>query len=111
MQAQAAIVYDAASPNSYGVNTTCSSSAGAAPTGTCAGLGIDPTIVSALKQASSSGSVATLNSDSTGAQYVIVATLKTNTGQYWCVDSSGKSESVTAATPTTLGGTLNTVCP
>jgi prepilin-type N-terminal cleavage/methylation domain-containing protein len=111
MRAQAAIYYDNNSKYSAAA-VTCNVTTGGTATG-CTDLFADATMLSALKQAAASSS-GTLyaNTDSTGAQYVIVSGLKSpSPAAYWCVDSSGKSEQVTGATPTTLGATLGTVCP
>lgn len=90
---QAEIVYNNASPNSYA--TICA----------------DPTIIAALGSAQSAGGTGTWGTDAlsvanatnasahgscnpntTGASYAVEMPLNSNALNFWCVDSTGKSE-------------------
>jgi prepilin-type N-terminal cleavage/methylation domain-containing protein len=63
----------------------------------CTGMwGTDVTMLAALKQmALNSGGSVYAGTDSTGQLYAIETQLKGASTTYWCVDSTGKSESVT----------------
>jgi hypothetical protein len=89
IRAQAEIVYDGASPNSYA--TVC-------------GVGGDATIAAALAAAgSASGTTAVCNPSATA--WAASVALKTDATKFWCVDSLG----VSAQRVTALGA--GTACP
>lgn len=110
MRAQAAIYYDGAGNQSYGASASCSvTNAGAFGTG-CTGMFSDTTIKAGLSAAANaSGATVYGFTDSTGGIYEMVAGLKSTSGTYWCVDSSGQSKQETGTVPTTA--TTGTVCP
>lgn len=93
IRAQAEIVYDGASPNSYATM--------------CADGGVDAAITSAEN---AGGGTAKCFGD--GDSYVVVTELKAAEGANtsYCVDSAGKSLSVTAAQDAAIT-TANTLCP
>jgi len=86
IRAQAEIVYDGATPNSY--DTVCTNS----------------TIVAALAAAGTSSGTTAVCNDAAGA-WAASVTLKADNTKYWCVDSLG----ISAQKTTALG--TNTVCP
>ena len=91
MRAQAAIIYDSASPNSY------------------AGITTDATILNASSSIQSAGgSSPKIYGDANG--FVMAANLKTTEGTFtaYCVDSTGKSEGISSTTYITGATTL---CP
>ncbi|MEI7709532.1 MAG: type II secretion system protein [bacterium] len=87
MRVQAAIVYDNTTPNGYGTvaNATC--------TATASTLFADPTIASAITQATAQSTAIACNS--TTALFAVAATLKG--GGYYCVDSTGTGVAKTTA--------------
>ncbi len=100
MRAQAALDYAATSLYNTTVGTaiTCTvTSAGVFTPAPCTGpLFGDTTVQSAMSQAASnSGSTTYGATDTTGQLYAIETQLKSVPGDYWCVDSSGKSEEKT----------------
>jgi len=112
MRAQAAIYYDDNS-STYGTSVTCVVTTGTPPTfaAGCTNLfgsaGDGATMRAGLSAASSSsGGSVYANTDSTGNAYAIEAGLKAVTNTSWCVDSSGKSELVSAAV-----ASPGTACP
>jgi prepilin-type N-terminal cleavage/methylation domain-containing protein len=104
MRAQAAIYYDTNSKYSAAA-VTCTVTSGGAPSG-CTDLFNDPTMLAGLKAAAaSSGATLDATTTSDGSAYAIDAALKATSGTMWCVDSTGKSEQVTASV------SALTVCP
>lgn len=98
MRAEAAIYYDGTGNQSYGTSNTCVVvAAGTTTPSPCTGMwGTDVTMLAALKQmALNSGGSVYAGTDSTGQLYAIETQLKGASTTYWCVDSTGKSESVT----------------
>ena len=62
----------------------------------------NPQVVNAVAAATSAGSAAVVCGKPASGQasnYMIAAQLKTNTGQYYCVDSAGSSEVTTGSMP------------
>ena len=102
VQTEAEIYYGSNS-NSYAPTalawTTTAASCSALTTNMFGG---DTAIKNALAGADSANGTGTVGCAAAGQTYVVAAQLVTNTGQYWCVDSTGKAESVTAAFPSSL---------
>jgi len=86
MRAQAEIVYDGVSPNSYA--------------GVCANANIVAALAAANAQSGAVGTCA-----NSGTAWAASVQLKSNTLKWWCVDSTGASRESSSA----LGGA--TVCP
>jgi prepilin-type N-terminal cleavage/methylation domain-containing protein len=112
IQTQAEIYYDNQTPNSYGtqatsavaINTACGS----------AGMFTDPSIINATKHAGTQAGAATTFGGTANAvvacgsgpnYYMVAVPLKTAPTSAWCIDSSGKAESITS--PTTAAGVTN----
>jgi prepilin-type N-terminal cleavage/methylation domain-containing protein len=94
MRAQAAIDYDTGSTYGTTVGTAiaCTVTSAGVVSGCTGPFLSDVTVQSALKQAaSSSGSTVYAAVDTTNQLYAITANLKASSGNYWCVDSAGKS--------------------
>ena len=85
IRAQAELVYDIASPNSYA--TVC----------------VNENVSKGLAAAGSAGGGATACFNSTTAWAASAALKVSEAGAYWCVDSTGTAKSTSAAT--------TTVCP
>jgi prepilin-type N-terminal cleavage/methylation domain-containing protein len=66
---------------------------------TCTGAMGDATVKSALAGADSTNGTGSVGCAAAGTSYVAAAQLVNNTGQYQCVDSTGKAETVTATFP------------
>jgi prepilin-type N-terminal cleavage/methylation domain-containing protein len=92
MRAQAEIVYDKVSPNSYA--TVCA----------------DPNIVAGLAAANgSSDNTGVCNAAADGSAWAASVKLKTDTTKFWCVDSTGASKKTGAAlgSATVCGATVS----
>ncbi len=89
MRAQAELFYDNQTPDSY--------------TGMCS----DATIAEAVANVDSNNSSGTVRCNTNGTAYLIASQLVSNTGQYYCVDSTGASTDVTG----TIVGATTYVCP
>ena len=88
MRAQAELVYDSVSPNSY--NTVCNATQNAniakAETAVAAAVGSSVTVVNTYATLQTS---TTVNCHSTASAWALSAPMKTS--GYWCVDSTGFS--------------------
>jgi prepilin-type N-terminal cleavage/methylation domain-containing protein len=62
----------------------------------------DATIQRAMSGADGANGTGSIGCAAAGSSYVVAAQLSSNTGAYWCVDSTGVSKQVTAAFPATL---------
>jgi prepilin-type N-terminal cleavage/methylation domain-containing protein len=95
IRTQAELEYSNSSPNQYDstARTTC-------PTAVVANTMWDTTIINAIKQAQTTGGTVSCHT-STGAAgaYAVSSSLITNSGLYYCVDSTG----VSTTTGTGLG--------
>lgn len=98
IRVQAELFYSNQTPVGYGAQTWATTAA------TCtAGIFSDGTISRAIA-ATDSTNGATANNigcAAAGSSYVVAAQLTSNTGQYYCIDSTGNGKVVTAAFPTT----------
>jgi len=90
-RAQAEIFYDSQSPNSY--TNVCTAAGGVAAMHDGA--------------ANSAGGVGYAACGSTATAWALKARLVSNTGQYYCVDSTGAAKTITG----TYSDTADTVCP
>ena len=103
IQTQAEIYYgSAAGANSYGTQAWVSGAA----TSCVGGVFSDLNITAALKGADAANGTGNVDCVAASTYYVVAAALTTSTS-YQCVDSTGKSETVAAALPTTAIA----VCP
>jgi prepilin-type N-terminal cleavage/methylation domain-containing protein len=101
MRAQAELYYDAQATPSYGVQATTTAIAGAA-CGTT-GMFSDPNITNALKGATTASGASVTIGGGTGAAicgsgdgyWAAAVVLKTDATKAWCVDSSGKTSTLT----------------
>lgn len=103
IRTQAELYYSNQSPNTYGVQTWATTAV------TCTiGMFSDTTIKAALVGADNANGATANNIGcaSTATSYVVAAQLVANTGQYYCIDSTGNGKVVTAAFPASLA-----VCP
>ncbi len=89
MRAQAELFYDTANPDSYA--NMCS----------------DPTIAAAIANVDSTNGAGTVRCQSNATQYLIASQLVSNTGIYYCVDSTGEATDITG----TIVGTGVFICP
>ena len=85
-------IYYGDNSNSYGSLTWATGA------GCTAALG-DSTVQTALAGADSDNGSGSVGCAATPQSYVVAAQLVANTNSYWCVDSTGKAESVAAAFP------------
>ena len=90
IRAQAELVYDGATPNSYAT--------------VCANANVVAALTAALTAAGSASTVADVCNNAAGA-WAAAVPLKTLSTNYWCVDSLGTSALRTTALST------NTACP
>lgn len=96
IQTQAEIYYDA-NGSKYGTASTCS---------TASTMFADPTITNAITGITNNGSTPVC--DSTDSAYAVMAPSQSQSGKYFCVDSTGvsKIETMTGTAPTAA-----TACP
>jgi prepilin-type N-terminal cleavage/methylation domain-containing protein len=93
IRAQAEIVYDGNTPNSY--SGLCANVVVAAQTaGAASSLG--GTVVNVLATAGTASTVV-CHVDVTNAAWAVSSALKSNTANSWCVDSTGASKQITGA--------------
>ena len=98
VQTQAEIYYSStAGGNSYGTQAFSSGSAGSC-TG---GMFSDTNVHNALVGADNANGAGNVDCAAAGTSYVAAAALVATANTNWCVDSTGKAESVSAALPTT----------
>ena len=104
MRAEAAIYYDGTGAQTYGAAGNCSvTSAGVvtAVSGACTGLMGDTTFANGVKAAAAAaGATAYANTSAAGAAYAAFAPLKSASPNWWCVDSTGVSQSEAAPATT-----------
>jgi prepilin-type N-terminal cleavage/methylation domain-containing protein len=81
MRAQAELFYDSANPDTY--------------TGMCS----DPTIAAAIANVESTNGAGTARCNGNGNQYFIASQLVSNSGIYYCVDSTGEASDITGTIP------------
>ncbi len=110
MRAQAELFYSNQSPGGYGTSTTnfavCPTTAGVTSIFDSAATGGLLTLSKGLVDKAAAG---TTRCGSLGTTWTAIATLRSNTGQYYCVDSTGSAKVVTSATPAT--GVAVVPCP
>ncbi len=93
MRAQAALYYD--DNNTYGLGISCSVNSNGTISG-CTGLFANAQMIAQMTAAAAAaGSTAFSSTDATGEFWAAEVQLKAVPGDYWCVDSTGKSEQAT----------------
>ncbi len=109
VRTQAELYYSNQSPVGYGTQAWANSAAGCTG-GMFATVGADSAAIKrAILAADSVNGVGGFGCLANSTQYIVVAQLTSNTGQYFCIDSTGNGKVVTATFPT--AAPAGNVCP